>query len=169
MEWIVRAKAGELLWFAEMTRGFLLFCGFVSVLVACGTAPQPAQPPTEKAKLEKPSLNAAVDDVCLERSGKPPPQPLLRNYAGLAKAARCQREVYTIMGGVTHFLGVKCAHCHREPDYALMTHQKRVANWMVRELIPALNKKGGGEVWCNDCHQGKAKILGCASRARCRR
>jgi hypothetical protein len=95
--------------------------------------------------------------------GKPPPEPLAREYTGVAAKARCQREVYTIMGGLTHYLGVECAFCHVEPNYEVMTHNKRVANWMARELIPRLEKKGGGEIWCNDCHvvagKGTSKIL----------
>jgi hypothetical protein len=106
---------------------------------------------------------AAVDD-CEQQPGKPPPEPLRKRYEGVAAKARCQREVFTIMGGLTHFLGVQCAHCHDESNYARMTHNKHVANWMARELIPSLEKKnGGGEVWCNDCHlvdgKGTAKIL----------
>jgi hypothetical protein len=35
---------------------------------------------------------------------------------------------------------------------------------MAADLIPSLQKKGGGEVWCNNCHtaadKGVAKILG---------
>jgi hypothetical protein len=96
--------------------------------------------------------------------GKPPPEPLERKYEGVAAAARCQREVYTIMGGVTHFLGVQCEHCHVKDDFRAMTHRKAIANWMARELIPSLEKKSGGKVWCNDCHvvrgKGTAKILG---------
>ena len=97
--------------------------------------------------------------------GKPPPEPLRIAYTGVAKAARCQREVYTIMGGVTHFLGVKCKHCHLEPDYAADTHNKQIANWMARELLPRLRKRtadaaGGKDVWCVDCHAGKPKFLG---------
>ena len=69
------------------------------------------------------------------------------------------------MGGITHFLGVKCAHCHVEPDYAADTHNKRVANWMARELVPALRQRKfalgeSAEVWCQDCHAGKPKLLG---------
>ncbi len=69
------------------------------------------------------------------------------------------------MGGITHFLGVKCAYCHIEPDYAADTHNKRVANWMARELVPALRQRNfalgeSGEVWCQDCHAGKPKPLG---------
>lgn len=69
------------------------------------------------------------------------------------------------MGGVTHFLGVTCKHCHLEPDYAADTHNKQVANWMARELAPRLERRvadarGEREVWCRDCHAGKPKLLG---------
>ena len=30
-------------------------------------------------------------------------------------------------------------------------------NWMARELIPRLEKKSGGRVWCNDCHAASGK------------
>lgn len=109
---------------------------------------------------------SAVDD-CAQQPGQPPPAPLRTPYTGVAKAARCDREVYTIMGGVSHFLGVECKHCHLEPDYAADTHNKQVANWMARELIPRLelrepsqDDQGSEGVWCNDCHAGKAKFLG---------
>jgi hypothetical protein len=94
--------------------------------------------------------------------GGPLPEPLRIPYTGVARAARCQREVYTIMGGITHFLGVPCAHCHSEPDYAADTHNKQVANWMARELVPRLQKRAGVErdVWCQDCHAGQPKLLG---------
>jgi hypothetical protein len=103
---------------------------------------------------------------CEQLPGQPPPEPLRVAYTGVAKAARCQREVYTIMGGVTHFLGVPCKHCHLEPDYAADTHNKQVANWMARELVPRLQRRtsagreGDREVWCRDCHAGKPKLLG---------
>lgn len=124
-------------------------------------------PATEADIAEAPRRSkrrADVDDVCAATPGKPAPKPVAREYTGVAVHARCQREVLAIMGGVTHFLGVKCAHCHHEPDYPKMTENKQVANWMASELIPRLRKKGGGEVWCNDCHliegKGTAKILG---------
>lgn len=108
---------------------------------------------------------ADLPDVCEPQPGKPPPEPLRTTYTGVAKAARCQDEVFQIMGGVTHFLGVACKHCHLEPDYTADTHNKRVANWMARELVPRLRKRvaepsGTREVWCRDCHQGKPKLLG---------
>lgn len=130
---------------------------------ACGGAPKPAEP-AEASGPAPLGRRADLPDDCAEVPGKPPPKPLARQYTGVAAKARCQREVYTIMGGLTHFLGVKCAYCHDERDYSIMTHRKHVANWMARELVPALAKKGGGETWCNDCHvvagKGLAKILG---------
>jgi hypothetical protein len=135
-------------------------------LGACGGAPEPrASAPVAGASSGAPaSKRAALPDDCEQQPGKPPPDPLERTYTGVAAKARCQREVYTIMGGVTHFLGVECQYCHLVPDYKAMTHRKEIANWMASDLIPSLQKKGGGEVWCNNCHtagdKGVARILG---------
>lgn len=137
------------------------------LLGACaGAGPATPAPATEPAPASAPDkVRASAVDDCTAVPGKEPPEPLRAIYTGLAKEARCQREVYTIMGGVTHFLGVECKHCHLEPDYAADTHNKQVANWMARELVPRLQRRAtaaghDGAVWCRDCHQGKAKILG---------
>jgi hypothetical protein len=45
-----------------------------------------------------------VADACEQRPRQPPLEALVRNYEGLAAKARCQREVYTIMAGVTLIL-----------------------------------------------------------------
>lgn len=127
--------------------------------------PQPQATPAKPAGPVRRASTASDD--CVQQPGQPPPEPLRTHYTGVAKAARCQREVYTIMGGVTHFLGVECKHCHVEPNYAADTHNKQIANWMARELIPRLELREAGQegravegVWCNDCHAGKAKFLG---------
>jgi hypothetical protein len=137
-------------------------------LGACGGAPEPAPNspgPLGSSAPVAPSSTRAVPDDCEQQPGQPPPEPLARTYTGVAAKARCQREVYTIMGGVTHFLGVKCQYCHLVPDYKAMTHRKEVANWMASDLIPSLQrKKNGAQPWCNNCHmaegKGVAKILG---------
>jgi hypothetical protein len=132
-----------------------------AVLSACGgLPPSHGASATGAEPTAAPRRSASAADDCTAQPGEPPPEPLHKEYTGLARKARCQREVYTIMGGVTHFLGVECKHCHAEPDYTLMTHNKQVANWMARELVPRLQKRDGSEVWCNDCHQGKPKNLG---------
>ncbi len=139
-----------------------------AVLGACGGAPE--RPAAPAAAAPHPGLatlpkRARAPDDCEQQPGQPPPEPLARAYTGVAAKARCQREVYTIMGGVTHFLGVQCKYCHLVPDYKAMTHRKEVANWMASELVPALRKRDGAKLpWCNDCHaasgKGVAKILG---------
>ncbi|MBX3183454.1 MAG: hypothetical protein KIT72_03190 [Polyangiaceae bacterium] len=129
-------------------------------LLSCGPPPKAPEPETPAVARRS---KAAVDD-CAEQPGKPPPKPLEREYQGVAKAARCDREVYTIMGGVVHSLGVPCEHCHVPGDYRAMTHKKHVANWMATELIPALRTKTGRDVECRDCHrvgeEGTPKPLG---------
>jgi hypothetical protein len=137
-----------------------------AVFGACGGAPErPSAAPGLVPAPAAVAKRAALPDDCEQQTGKPPPEPLERTYTGVAAKARCQREVDTIMAGVTHFLGVQCNYCHLVPDYRAMTHRKEVANWMASELIPALQQKDGGkEPWCNDCHmasgKGVAKILG---------
>jgi hypothetical protein len=139
-----------------------------AVLGACGGAPEPgASAPASLGVSARPAAtNAPFSDDCAEEPGKPAPEPLERAYVGVAAKARCQREVFTIMGGVTHFLGVQCDYCHLVPDYKAMTHRKEIANWMASDLIPALTKKTNGkQPWCNSCHVGPdgkavAKILG---------
>jgi hypothetical protein len=140
----------------------------VLLLTACVPPPLPAE--SNRATAETPASaprarRAQLPDDCEQRPGQPTPAPLRTEYTGVARAARCDREVYTIMGGITHFLGVKCAYCHIEPDYAADTHNKRVANWMARELVPGLRQRKfalgeTAEVWCQDCHAGKPKLLG---------
>src|SRR5690349_17163163 len=113
------------------------------MFAACGGAPLPAEHATDAVPAPEPSGRRAPDapDDCANIPGRPPPEPLERQYTGVAAKARCQREVYTIMGGVTHFLGVQCNYCHLVPDYRAMTHRKEIANWMASELVPRLSKQ----------------------------
>ena len=135
---------------------------------ACGGAPEPrtssGSPQLAAASPTSVAESADVPGVCDPEPGKPP-ELLERTYTGVAAKARCQREVYTIMAGVTTFLGVRCQYCHLVPDYKAMTHRKQIANWMASDLIPSLQrKKNGAPPWCNNCHmaegKGVAKILG---------
>ena len=137
-----------------------------ALLAACGGAPEPRAPaPAASASASDAPKIADLPDECEQQAGKPAPEPLERPYTGLAAKARCQSDVFAIMGGVTHSLGVQCNYCHLVPDFRAMTHRKEIANWMASELVPALRKKSdGAEPWCNSCHsstaKGVAKILG---------
>ena len=136
-------------------------------LSSCGAPPAQQSPASVAATppLTLGKRRANLPDDCEQQPGQPPVEALRVEYTGVAKSARCQRAVYTIMGGITHFLGVECRHCHLEPDYAADTHNKQIANWMARELVPRLQKRvaaadGSRDVWCQDCHAGKARLLG---------
>jgi hypothetical protein len=151
-----------------MTARWLLGPCAIASLLACGSPPEPRPVAnavaSDNARPELGHRDPNAPDDCAPQPNRPPPQPLERSYEGLAHKARCQREVYSIMGGVTHFLGVRCNYCHLVPDYRAMTHRKEIANWMAAELVPALQRKSGGELWCADCHassgQAVPKILG---------
>jgi hypothetical protein len=146
---------------------WLLGTFLCSLLVgSCGGPPTQSVSPSV-APSSAPALGKRRADIpgdCDVIAGQPPPEPLRVQYTGVAKAASCQRAVFTIMGGLTHFLGVQCKHCHLEPDYAADTHNKQIANWMARELVPRLQKRAAidqsREVWCQDCHAGRPKPLG---------
>jgi hypothetical protein len=74
------------------------------VLGACYGGHQASlQPPEAPARPALGKRAANAPDDCAREPGKPPPEPLRTQYLGVAKAARCQREVYSIMGGLTHF------------------------------------------------------------------
>ena len=155
------------LWLVTPPRWLFETVVLAGILGACGGSrgsvptTQAAPGPSPPAALGQRS--ADILDDCEQVPGQPAPEPLRVQFTGVAKSARCQREVYTIMGGLTHFLGVECKHCHQEPDYTADTHNKRIANWMARELVPRLERRegpGDKAVWCKDCHAGKAKFLG---------
>jgi hypothetical protein len=138
-----------------------------SLLVGSCGGPPVQNVPHSAGPAPAPALGKRRSDLpddCDVVAGQPPPEPLRIQYTGVAKAASCQRAVFTIMGGLTHFLGVECKHCHLEPDYAADTHNKQIANWMARELVPRLQKRAAAdasrEVWCQDCHAGRPKLLG---------
>ncbi|HEY0469379.1 MAG TPA: hypothetical protein VGC79_34555, partial [Polyangiaceae bacterium] len=116
-------------------------------LGACGAAPEPRLSGPRPAPSAAPgdSGSPLLPAECDERPGKPAPAPLERSYTGVAAAARCQGEVYTIMSGVSHSLGVQCEYCHLVPDYRAMTHRKQIANWMATALVPALHEKGSAK------------------------
>lgn len=143
---------------------FGLWLGAVLVVTTtCGPAPRPRSDIVVANATRPPKPKRS--DPCLPKPGQAAPEPLARPYDGLARAARCQPEVLTIMADVADALGVGCDHCHAPHDFRVATPRKEIANWMARELVPRLSTKGGGRaVTCADCHtrEGRpvAKILG---------
>jgi hypothetical protein len=152
---ILRSVRGAAIWRSGVTAGSLL------VAVSCGPAPQ-ARSDVSVASGARAKPERA--DPCSTKPGQPAVEPLARRYDGLARAARCQPEVLSIMTDVADALGVSCDYCHAAHDFRVATPRKEIGNWMARELVPRLAKHEAGPVTCADCHtrDGKpvAKILG---------
>jgi hypothetical protein len=124
-------------------------------LAACGPAPVP------RTEVTAPSVLAAPrpePDPCSAKPGGPAPTPLRRPYSGLARAARCEAELASIMKRTSEALGVRCTYCHLEQDYAAPTERKDIANWMSTELVPALvTKHEKHSISCASCHASLGK------------
>jgi nitrate/TMAO reductase-like tetraheme cytochrome c subunit len=63
-----------------------------------------------------------------------------------------------VMTAFTKALGVECNYCHTA-DFDEDTPRKQIARFMMTEFSQGLVKKDGGNVGCNDCHQGNPKPL----------
>lgn len=64
-----------------------------------------------------------------------------------------------VMKLLARSLGVKCAHCHQDGDFAAPTPQKRVAAKMWDEFVVKLAMADSSPLFCDSCHQGRVKQL----------
>lgn len=70
-----------------------------------------------------------------------------------------REQVREVMGAFTKALGVNCAYCHKEGDFAAETPRKQVSRYMMTEYSGKMTKADGSMMSCNDCHQGNALPL----------
>jgi nitrate/TMAO reductase-like tetraheme cytochrome c subunit len=68
-------------------------------------------------------------------------------------------QILSVMEEWSTALGVDCNYCHQD-RFETETVRKQVARLMQREYVVALKRTDGRAVSCQDCHQGKAKLLG---------
>jgi hypothetical protein len=64
-----------------------------------------------------------------------------------------------VMKLLTKSLGVKCADCHAEGDFAASTRRKRIAAKMWNEFAAQLTLADGSPIFCDSCHQGRVVQL----------
>jgi len=64
-----------------------------------------------------------------------------------------------VMRTFTKSLGIKCSDCHNESDYAVMTPMKKVTMHMWNDFVRGLALENGTALYCDSCHQGRAKYL----------
>lgn len=74
-------------------------------------------------------------------------------------------EVHVVMESFDDALGVKCNGCHVSTsttgrlNFAADTRNKRIASRMYSDWVERLRFKDGSDLYCDSCHQGKAKSL----------
>ena len=64
-----------------------------------------------------------------------------------------------VMSTFTKALGTKCTGCHDGDDFKKPTPHKKIAARMWNEMVRGYALEGGGAVYCDSCHQGKAEFL----------
>lgn len=64
-----------------------------------------------------------------------------------------------VMRTFTKALGVKCADCHVESDFAAATPMKKIATGHWDEFVRKLSSESGAPVYCDSCHEGRSKLL----------
>jgi hypothetical protein len=56
-------------------------------------------------------------------------------------------------------LGIKCADCHQEGDFAAPTRRKKIAARMWNEFAAKLSLADGSPLFCDSCHRGRTRLL----------
>lgn len=92
------------------------------------------------------AMEAKLRDIGLDPGALPPLNKL---------DAKTLRDV---MNTFTKALGVQCSHCH-EKDFKAPTANKKIATHMWNDFTRALALEGGGALYCDSCHGGRAEIL----------
>lgn len=57
-----------------------------------------------------------------------------------------------------------CTGCHVDGDYKQATRNMKIARGMWKSFVAALRDDKGNPIFCDSCHQGKAKLLNRANR-----
>jgi len=64
-----------------------------------------------------------------------------------------------VMVTFTKSLGVKCEFCHDQNNFKAPTPHKKVAAGMWQHFVLEMRLDGGGPLYCDSCHSGKAEFL----------
>lgn len=64
-----------------------------------------------------------------------------------------------VMSTFAKALGVKCTGCHDADDFKKPTPYKKIAERMWNEFVRGYTLEGGGALYCDSCHGGKAEWL----------
>ena len=129
------------------------------------TAPtDPTTPPTDEPAItpsKTPPLREKIDaDVTstLKAAGID-----VNNPGDFEDLLSSQSKLKAVMTSFTIALGTTCTGCHEgsgsRVDYEAETPKKNIAKKMWSEFVRKLQKKDGGAIYCDSCHQGKMTFL----------
>jgi len=115
-----------------------------------GTATTPEALPPAPVEMKPLVPSAMLDDLRglgIDPKNLPPIEKL---------EPRTLRGVMKIMA---KSLGVKCADCHQEGDFAAPTRRKKIAAHMWDEFAAKLAFSDGTPIFCDSCHQQRTTLL----------
>lgn len=123
------------------------------------TSPTDAATPVTPSKT--PPLSTTIDAKVastLEAAGID-----VNNPGDLETLLSSQSKLKAVMASFTIALGTNCAGCHAGSgtalDYKAETANKKIAKSMWNDYVAKLQKKEGGAIYCDSCHQGKLEFL----------
>ncbi len=116
------------------------------------TASAAPAPPTSLAPTEMKAPMASAVGAELTALGLDP-----KNLPPIEKLE--PRALRGVMKVMARSLGLRCAECHVDGDFAAPTRRKKIAARMWNEFAARLTLADGSPLFCDSCHQGKAKLL----------
>jgi hypothetical protein len=114
--------------------------------------PSASAPPTSLAPSEMKGPVASATGPELAALGLDP-----KNLPRMDKLE--PRALRGVMKLIARSLGVRCADCHVEGDFAAPTRRKKIAAHMWNEFAAGLSLADGSPLFCDSCHQGRIKLL----------
>ena len=115
------------------------------------TAPATASASAKPAPVPMPVVRTSQMAADLQGVGLDPKKLPTLNKMEPAKLRK-------VMNTFTKALGVQCTHCHTD-DFKAATPNKKIATRMWNEWVVGLQNEDGTLLYCDSCHQGKAKFL----------
>ncbi len=119
----------------------------VSVNEAGAPEPSPSGFAGEMTPVRRTSMAADLSLLGLDVSALPP----------LSKMD--PRTLRAVMKTFTSSLGLRCNGCHDMQDFAARTPMKSIADAMWTHFVQGLTLADGTPVFCDSCHQERAKML----------
>jgi Cytochrome c7 and related cytochrome c len=103
--------------------------------------------PATMAPLIASQMGAELASVGLDVAKLPPLQALTRE------------QLNKVMATFTKATGLGCKGCHGDGGFAVDTPQKHLTLHMWNDMVRGLVRKEPGVLYCDSCHQSKAKFL----------